>query len=252
MIRLYLWFCRVHFFLHADHGCGGHPAFPAPSVRKRDIAMHAPDAIHAAGTRAFAALLRETNATKTIIESLDCFAVARNDAGESCLKIESENPVARSAPMSYFVAEKRLSNEFVCTIGWAPATRPSLGAAAGSASEAAGLNGGRLAACLVSAGFAAATFGVAGLASAAFGLAGAGGGGVVDVVSGALPRPILRARLENRPSDCAFGAADATRVVGAGAAAGAGAATAAGAAAAATAASSEPGMRGGLTVEGIV
>ena len=30
MIRLYLWFCRV-LLLHADHGCGGHPAFPAPS-----------------------------------------------------------------------------------------------------------------------------------------------------------------------------------------------------------------------------
>src|SRR5258708_32543667 len=179
------------------------PVFPAPSVRKRDIAMHAPDAIHAAGTRAFAALLRETNATKIIIESLDCFAVARNDAGESCLKIESESPVARAAPMAYFVAEKRLANEFVCTVGWAPATRPSLEAAAGSASEAAGLNGGRLAACLVSAGFAAAIFGVAGLASAAFGLAGAGGG-VVDVVSGALPRPILRARLGNQPPGCAF------------------------------------------------
>jgi hypothetical protein len=31
MIRLYLWFCRVLFLLHASHGCGGHPAFPAPS-----------------------------------------------------------------------------------------------------------------------------------------------------------------------------------------------------------------------------
>ena len=25
------------FLLHADHGCGGHPAFPAPSVSWRDI-----------------------------------------------------------------------------------------------------------------------------------------------------------------------------------------------------------------------
>jgi hypothetical protein len=30
MIRLYLWFYRV-LLLHASHGCGGHPAFPAPS-----------------------------------------------------------------------------------------------------------------------------------------------------------------------------------------------------------------------------
>jgi hypothetical protein len=30
MIRLYLWFRRVRFWLHADRGCGGHPAFPAP------------------------------------------------------------------------------------------------------------------------------------------------------------------------------------------------------------------------------
>src|SRR5471030_197111 len=92
---------------------------------------------------------------------------------------------------SYFTAEKRLSNEFVCTIGWAPATRPSFEAGAGLASGATGLNGGRFAACFVSAGFVSTGFattvgvgfGVAGLASATFGLAGVGGAGVVDVVS---------------------------------------------------------------------
>src|SRR3977135_3189193 len=35
MIRLYLWFCRVLFLLHAGHGCGGHPACPAPPVFSR-------------------------------------------------------------------------------------------------------------------------------------------------------------------------------------------------------------------------
>jgi len=34
---IWLWFCRV-LFLHADHGCDGHPAFPAPSLFERDIA----------------------------------------------------------------------------------------------------------------------------------------------------------------------------------------------------------------------
>src|SRR5207302_7182488 len=116
---------------------------------------------------------------------------------------------------------------------------------------------GRAAACrvsagLVSGGFDAAAFGVAAsgrgacsprLASA-FGFAG-DGGGVAAVVSAVPPRPILRARLLKKPSDCAVGAADATRVGGAGAGAGADAG-------AATTGSSEPGARGGLTVEGIV
>src|SRR5215469_15197799 len=31
LLRLNLWFCRVLFLLHADHGCSPHPAFPAPS-----------------------------------------------------------------------------------------------------------------------------------------------------------------------------------------------------------------------------
>jgi hypothetical protein len=34
MIRLYLWFCRVHFFCTRTMGASGHPAFPAPSCFK--------------------------------------------------------------------------------------------------------------------------------------------------------------------------------------------------------------------------
>jgi hypothetical protein len=126
----------------------------------------------------------------------------------------------------YLPAEKRLSNEFADTTGWAPATRlfEAAGAAAGAGvsgavSVTAGLSAGLAEACLVSvfAGF--------GLASATLGLAGVvvGCGVVVAVVSAAAlpPRPTLRARLEKKPSDsplcagatdCATGAAEATRV----------------------------------------
>ena len=31
MLRLHLWFLPRAFFSHGGHGCGGHPAFPAPS-----------------------------------------------------------------------------------------------------------------------------------------------------------------------------------------------------------------------------
>ena len=136
----------------------------------------------------------------------------------------------------YFIAPKRLSNEFGCTIGCEPATIVSIGAGAAAAGAGAlsvtdGFNGGREAACLVSAGFDAAAFGIAlsgrggwspRLAST-FGLG--GGGAAVAVVSAEPPRPILRARLLKKPSDCVAGAADATRVGGAAAGADAGAAT---------------------------
>src|ERR1700733_4152798 len=126
----------------------------------------------------------------------------------------------------YLPAEKRLSNEFADTTGWAPATRlfEAAGAAAGAGVSAAvsvtaGLSAGLAEACLVSvfAGF--------GLASATLGLAGVvvGCGVVVPVASavGLPPRPTLRGRLERDPSDsplcavatdCAAGAAEATRV----------------------------------------
>src|SRR5262249_37735233 len=109
-----------------------------------------------------------------------------------------------------------------------------------------GLRAGGLAACLVSAGFAF------GFASPVFDLADAvacAGGGVVAVVSaGRPPGPILWARLEKKPSDCAPLAADATRV-GAGVAV---AGTEAGAAATTGCWSFASGACGGLTVPGIV
>ena len=134
-------------------------------------------------------------------------------------------------------AEKRLSNEFGGRIGCEPATWPSLGAGAAAAAGAAGVSegdgfsGGRAAAtCFVSDAAGVDALGsalgsalgadVSGrgggfrLASIAFGFAGIGC--VVAVVS-APPRPTLRARLLKKPSDCAFGTADATRVAGVGA-----------------------------------
>ena len=124
-------------------------------------------------------------------------------------------------------AEKRLSNEFGGRIGCEPATWPSFGAGAAAAgvSEGDGFSGGRAAAiCFVSdaAGVdalgSALGAGVSGrgggfrLASMTFGFTGMGC--AVAVVS-APPRPTLRARLLKKLSDCAFGAADATRVAGA-------------------------------------
>jgi len=121
----------------------------------------------------------------------------------------------RILDVSYFTAEKRLSNELEGTIGWEPATMASFAAGAGAGSETVGLNGGRTAATLVSAGFGAMVLGTVAegrgvsLASMTFGLAGT----AVEVVSAPV-NPTLRAKLEKKPSDCAFGAAYATRVRG--------------------------------------
>src|SRR5712672_1227172 len=100
---------------------------------------------------------------------------------------------------SYRIAEKRLSNEFDDTIGWAPATRSSfaVGAAVGE-SETEGFVG--PAASFVSGAFGgtvafSASLRLASviLASATFGFAGAGW--ALAVVSAAAPtRPTLRAR----------------------------------------------------------
>ena len=113
--------------------------------------------------------------------------------------------------MLYLAAENRLSNEFVDTIGCAPATRlGAAGAGAGADVAAAvsvtvGFEGGCAAACLVSV-FCAEAFAASwrgGLASAAFGLA-AAGWDAVAVVSAVPPRPTLRARLEKKLSDWVF------------------------------------------------
>src|ERR1700682_4894281 len=143
----------------------------------------------------------------------------------------SPSPPTGSARIAAYLNDwNRLSNEFGDTIGCAPATMPSLaGAAAGGGSASAGFRGGRAAACFVVSGFGGSGFGVAAavfgteatwslrLASTIFGFAGTAGGGLAAVVSAAPPRPTLRARLLKKLSDCAFGAADATRVAGAGA-----------------------------------
>ena len=99
---------------------------------------------------------------------------------------------------SYFAAPKRLSNEFVDTIGAEPETRLSL--AAGVSTD--GFSGGRPAAACLASGFGAVAFGASGrggslrLASAAFGFE----GGVLAVASAAPLMPTLRARLEKNPS----------------------------------------------------
>ena len=151
-------------------------------------------------------------------------------------------------------AEKRLSNEFGGTFGAAPATMPSFAAGAAAACASDGFSGGWAAACLVSAGADVGALGADAsgrgdglrLASMIFGFAGMAGGGALAVVS-AVPRPTLRARLLKNPSDCAFGAMDATRVVGADAVAAAGAMEAASGSSGAV-----TGPRGGLTCEGMV
>src|SRR6185437_3937256 len=138
---------------------------------------------------------------------------------------------------SHFVAEKRLSKEFDCTIGVPPATRLLCWGAAGAALAVAdasvtdGFSGGRVglaSACRVS-GFCA--FG-SGLAAVLVGFAAASGGACVEAVVSALapPMPTLRARLEKKPSDCCgaaaaccAGAADAYLVLACAGAAGAGA-----------------------------
>ena len=136
-------------------------------------------------------------------------------------------PFSRTANGFYFAAEKRLSNEFADTIGWAPATRllPAAGAAGAGAvavSATVGFSAGWAAACfvsfLISVLGAAAVFGIAASGRSGFGLAdgAVGAGAAVAVVSAvALPRPTLRARLLKKPSSDwdEDGAAEATRVV---------------------------------------
>src|SRR6476646_5165658 len=132
-----------------------------------------------------------------------------------------------SSDLAYLNAEKRLSNELAGTTGAEPATTPSFADAAGAAaaceSEIDGFSAGCAAACLVSVAFGAAAvaFGAVAserggsfrLASMTFGFAGIGC--ALSVVPAPPPRPTLRARLVKNPSDCAVGAADATRVAGA-------------------------------------
>jgi hypothetical protein len=110
---------------------------------------------------------------------------------------------------SYFAAEKRVSNELVEMIGEEPDTEAVCwcGAAdvVAGASAAAGLNGGRAAACLttaglVSAGFISALFVSAGFAATALGLLSAGFAVAAGALAAtALVLPALR-RLAIRPA----------------------------------------------------
>src|SRR5260370_13353984 len=161
---------------------------------------------------------------------------------------------------AYFTAPKRLSNEFDDTIGADPATRLSSAAgkgagAAEAVSEADGFSAGLAAACLVSAFGAPAGCGVSvRLASITFGFAGGSGAvpavlAVLAVASAVPPMPTLRARLLKNPSDCAFGAAFATRV---GPAVGAGAAAAIFGSCGARGSRLSDGARGGLAAAGMV
>src|SRR5258708_24264189 len=122
---------------------------------------------------------------------------------------------------SYFVAEKRLSNELAEMTGWAPATRPSFAGGAGAtaataagASETDGFSTCRTVAGLVSGFAAAVVFGTdvsLRLASTTLGFARTGGG--ADAAASAVlpPSPTLRARLEKKLSDGAGAAARASR-----------------------------------------
>src|SRR6516164_3167809 len=108
--------------------------------------------------------------------------------------------------IAYFVAEKRLSNEFAERTGCAPVTRLSwdgAGAGAATAVSVAGFKAGCAEACLVSA-FAAEALEASlrgGLASATLGLAGAGCVALAVVSAAVPPKPILWARPEKKPSD---------------------------------------------------
>src|ERR1700733_11457643 len=191
--------------------------------------------IRKSGNRFSGKTMRERQPSSAIMMiALEHRKASGEDVAHQASPVRGDS-VAAAAPgemigllVVYLPAEKRLSNEFADTTGWAPATRlvDAAGAAAGAGvstavSVTAGLSAGlaEAEACLVSifAGF--------GLASATLGLAGVvvGCGVVVAVVSAAAlpPRPTLRARLEKNPSDsplcagttdCAAGAAEATRV----------------------------------------
>ena len=144
----------------------------------------------------------------------------------------------------YLNAEKRLSNEFDCSTGEAPATSvlvfgwlgAVVAAVVAGALAACGLNGGCAAACLVSlgrvsTGLAATAFGAAGLLSTGFEVA------AVALAATAPLAPILR-KLDIR-LDFSGALTAATRGVVE--------PTEAGSGAAATAVSSAFGARGGLT-----
>jgi hypothetical protein len=89
MIRLYLWFCRVHFFRTRTMGASGHPAFPAPSCLTgadefQNFGRVAPRDCECMSVQHSCQLpsLRGALATKPsriFSWSLDCFAGARND-----------------------------------------------------------------------------------------------------------------------------------------------------------------------------
>ena len=114
----------------------------------------------------------------------------------------------------YFIAPNRLSNEFAGRAGTAPAmvacaAGAAAAAACAGASDTDGFSAG--AGAGLGAGFGSACFGAAARARTTaggesllsdFGFAAGAGGGALAVVS-LPPRPTLRARLENQPSDCA-------------------------------------------------
>src|ERR1700761_1180635 len=54
------------FLLHAGHGCGQHPAFPAPSMLSRVGLMQSSDADSAARTRMFATVIARRDCDEAI------------------------------------------------------------------------------------------------------------------------------------------------------------------------------------------
>src|SRR3984957_14971614 len=152
-----------------DRGCSAHPAFPAPSDwRGREINQylaqkhaarsrsHVPSSLRANGSRECAPDDRLSEAIHlSARRAMDCFA----DASQRRINniTAGGRAIARrtGTERPYFAAEKRLSNEFACTIAADPVTWPSFAGCAGASagSESDGFSGGLAAACLVSAAF---------------------------------------------------------------------------------------------------
>ncbi len=106
MIRLYLWFCRVHFFCTRTMGASGHPAFPAPScltgadefqnfgrVAPRDYECMSVEHSMSA-TRHCEEHLRRSN-PESFSWPLDCFAGARNDGDGNARLVADRDSVLR-------------------------------------------------------------------------------------------------------------------------------------------------------------
>ena len=128
MLRLHLWFLPRAFFSHGGHGCGGHPAFPAPSLVEGRCERQNSGAVRRGDAEVCLPSLRASasaDAIQTVIRGSDSglLRFARNDRVRGLLlspscPAKAGHPVRRGVSaqaltsLEYWVARSRLRQGF--------------------------------------------------------------------------------------------------------------------------------------------